>query len=146
MITHVKCDIFEVETDILCHQVNAQGVMGAGLAYQMRIKHPEVYGAYRHWCKNVGADDAFGSWLVVPTRSGKLVVNICAQKYYGYRDCYTDYATLYNAFKFINKKYPGKTVAVPHGIGCGLAGGNWDRVYAIIEETLVDVDCLICHL
>ena len=33
--------------DILCHQVNCQGVMGAGLAKQIRSKYPEVYEQYK---------------------------------------------------------------------------------------------------
>ena len=29
-----------------------------------------------------------------------------------------------------------KTIAMPYLIGCGLAGGDWNIVYNIIEKTL----------
>ena len=35
------------EDTIICHQVNCKGVMGAGLAKQIRDKWPDVYDRYR---------------------------------------------------------------------------------------------------
>lgn len=28
----------------------------------------------------------------------------------------------------------GRTLGVPHGIGCGLAGGDWNLVYGILDR------------
>lgn len=36
---------------VICHQVNCQGVMGAGLAKQIRIRWPEVYVDYKKLLK-----------------------------------------------------------------------------------------------
>jgi len=35
------------------------------------------------------------------------------------------------------------SIAIPYGIGCGLAGGKWDIVYDIIEEVFNDYDVVI---
>lgn len=50
-MTEINGDILTIPTDgrptVVCHQVNCKGVMGAGLAKQIREKHPEVYEAYK---------------------------------------------------------------------------------------------------
>lgn len=35
---------------VVCHQVNCMGVMGAGLAKQVRNRYPGVYRAYKELC------------------------------------------------------------------------------------------------
>ena len=40
---------------IVCHQVNCKGVMGAGLARQIREKHPDVFSLYRDKCLQIAA-------------------------------------------------------------------------------------------
>ena len=32
------------------------------------------------------------------------------------------------------KEYPNATFRIPYGLGCGLAGGNWETVLNIIKE------------
>ncbi len=36
MIKHVDEDLLQVQADVIAHQVNCQGVMGAGIAKQIR--------------------------------------------------------------------------------------------------------------
>ena len=43
-------DIFDSNADAIVHQVNCQGVMGAGVARQVRDKYPNVYVEYRALC------------------------------------------------------------------------------------------------
>ena len=47
MIKHIKRDIFKSGADLICHQVNCQGVMGSGIAKQVREKYPKVYKEYK---------------------------------------------------------------------------------------------------
>ena len=35
MIEIIKCDIFKSNADVICHQVNTFGIMGAGIAAQI---------------------------------------------------------------------------------------------------------------
>lgn len=47
MIKHVKCDIFESDADVICHQVNWQGVMDSGVAKQVRERYPNAFEEYK---------------------------------------------------------------------------------------------------
>ena len=36
-------NVFDSDADIICHQVNCQGVMGSGVAKEVRERFPNVY-------------------------------------------------------------------------------------------------------
>lgn len=47
MLKHIKGDIFESGAQVILHQVNCQGVMGSGVAKQVREKYPIVFEYYK---------------------------------------------------------------------------------------------------
>lgn len=161
MIIHKKCDIFESGADIICHQVNCQGVMGSGVAKQVREKYPPVYRAYKEWCDNYKAEDLLGKSQYVPlgnfwdTMRGKSennlfgIINIFGQLDYGYGKCHTDYDALKHAFdsihKFVRLYDFTPIIAFPYKFGCARGGGDWDIVYKMIEDEFTDVMVLICE-
>ena len=49
---YVKGNILDSDADAILHQVNCQGVMGAGLAKQIRGRYPNVYEKYKNACVN----------------------------------------------------------------------------------------------
>ena len=154
MLKHVSGNILTPNLEdrgvIVCHQVNCMGVMGAGLALQVRTKHPEVFGLYRDKCRQIAAgigglgDVQFCSVLA---DAGYIVANIFGQDGYGRDKQYTDYAALKKAFQNIAMAFPMYIIRIPYLMGCGLAGGDWNTVYGIVEETLVTagVDVEIWH-
>lgn len=154
MIKHVKCDIFESGADYICHQVNCQGVMGSGVAKQVRERCPVVYEHYKRWCDVMPKDYLLGQAQFVKTQeehhtSFKGIVNLFAQYNYGYDGrCYTDYDALRNALKFFKNYLLTKpTIAIPYLMGCHRGGGDWNVVYSMIEEVFADYDgdVLICE-
>jgi O-acetyl-ADP-ribose deacetylase (regulator of RNase III) len=48
--TVVDGDLLDQKTDVIAHQVNCLGVMGAGVALQIKNKWPEVYEGYKNFC------------------------------------------------------------------------------------------------
>lgn len=38
------------------------------------------------------------------------------------------------------------SIAIPYGIGCGIANGKWGRVYKIIEKVFSDYDVTLYKL
>lgn len=68
----------------------------------------------------------------------KIVFNMFAQDRYGYDGhCYTDYSAFARCLYEIAKNVAaGETIAMPYNIGCGLAGGDWNTVYGLIEKIL----------
>lgn len=45
-ITYQDGNIFDSDAKIICHQVNTYGVMGAGIAAEVKERFPEVYTEY----------------------------------------------------------------------------------------------------
>jgi len=52
MITITPKNIFNTNAKCLVNPINTQGVMGAGLALDFRIKYPEMYTQYQSQCKS----------------------------------------------------------------------------------------------
>ncbi|MEE1302742.1 MAG: macro domain-containing protein [Bacteroidales bacterium] len=158
MIIHKKCDIFESGADIICHQVNCQGVMGSGVAKQVREKYPPVYRAYKEWCDKEEPEELLGKSQFVPLmnlwqqpKEDELlgIINIFGQLDYGYGKCHTDYDALKHAFERINLfihlfEYQ-PIIAFPYKFGCARGGGDWNVVRGMIEEAFQDCMVFICE-
>lgn len=141
MINIVHGDILTATEDIICQQVNCQNVMGAGLAKAIYTKWPNVKSKYHICCHAAPSHRSLlGQVQLVQIESNKFVANIFGQFDYGRNPnrCYTDYRALCTAFDTIRQTWPDKSIAIPYGLGCGLANGNWNRVYGIIETYLYD--------
>jgi O-acetyl-ADP-ribose deacetylase (regulator of RNase III) len=149
MIKEVKGNILEAPEDVICHQVNCMGVMGGGLALQIKNKYPEVYPAYKAYCK--GCKDSnpknlLGEVQTVPVYDGKIIANLFGQFDYGRDKLYTDYEALKESLEGILNiatLYSSDSIALPYKLGCGLAGGDWNIVYNIIEEVFDNYDVTI---
>jgi hypothetical protein len=78
----------------------------------------------------------------------KYVANIFGQIVIGREAVQTDYDALDRAFLSLKCTARGRglTVAIPYGIGCGLAGGKWRIVYRIIEIVFRDYEATIYRL
>lgn len=131
---------------IICHQINCQGVMGAGLAKQIRTMFPFLYERYKRTCSRAAkSEDLLGKVEFTPIRyngNDWLIASIFAQDSYGRDKCYTDYDALrraLSAVRVVATPLPTRTlttVRIPYKMGCGLAGGSWDIVEQIIKDEL----------
>ena len=134
-IKEVRGDLLAYDAKVRCHQVNCKGVMGAGLAKQVKEKYPEAYEQYKAMC------DQFGSSLLghpqfVICHDGTVMANLFAQDGHGtdavqtvmgaLDDCLSQVANF--CFRIDAKP------AFPKLMGCGLAGGNWDDVSKLIAQ------------
>lgn len=147
MIRNLSMDVLDTDTELIAHQVNCKGIMGAGLARQIRTQFPDVYEAYRKACNSVTkSSDLLGK---IQIKQG--VVNLFAQDGYGTDKQYTDYKALetclYKLALYMTE-HKMKTLAIPYGLGCGLGCGNWDTVHKIIERAFnnTDITVYICRL
>lgn len=142
MVEVINGDILDANVDYICHQVNCQNAMGAGFAKALYTKYPEVKHEYHEFCALAKSPyDLLGQIQVVPIRqAGISIINIFGQLNYGRKNGvrYTDYQAIKNAFQKINRLCAGKSVALPYGIGCGLAGGDWMTVEKMIVQNLLD--------
>jgi len=140
-IKYIDGNILNSRADIILHQVNCQGVMGAGLAKQIKAWCPQHYQDYIKCCKNTPPKELLGHWVGTRYSSVNSVIGIFGQLNYGRDKCYTDYNALRTALldnkRVINDlywQYPNCRIAIPYGVGCGLAGGQWNIVLEILNE------------
>ncbi|WP_144533904.1 macro domain-containing protein [Bacillus pumilus] len=151
MIRTVERNILDTTKDIICHQVNCKGVMGAGLAKQIKSKYPNVYKDYKRLCDDEKIKNRknglLGAIQFVDVSKNKTVANLLAQDNYGVKSRQTDYEAMELCLKSLKhvvsddySKYKDCSIAIPHGIGCGLAGGDWRIVGRMIDDILGDCD------
>jgi O-acetyl-ADP-ribose deacetylase (regulator of RNase III) len=151
MITHkYNSNITEVTHGVVVHGCNAQGVMGSGVAKQLRAKYPEIYVDYLNHIESCKKDKMPVLGFVVYTQVSKdlHIANAITQEFYG-RDGkqYIDYtAVLYALMR--TARYANALQAqvhVPYLIGAGLGGGDEKTILEIIEKTMYNTDCILHH-
>lgn len=151
-------NIFDSKADAILHQVNCQGVMGSGVAKQVREKFPTVFKHYKARCdedkrfkeqSGITKSSLLGlaqvcykeDYPVGDIKDKQVIINLFAQDRYGYDgNCYTDYEALRKCLKTVNKQFSGKRVAIPYLMACHRGGGDWDTVYQMIVDELADCD------
>lgn len=137
-------NIFDGDTAVIAHQVNCQGVMGSGVAKQVRERFPEVYEDYKSLCETVPARELLGLAQGVATKdrlSGnhKTIINLFAQEEFGYDGkCYTDYIALSGSLCTLREMFPDSDVAFPYLMGCHRGGGDWEKVSKMIDDIFGD--------
>lgn len=125
---------------IIVHVCNDIGGWGKGfvVAISRRWKQPEA--AYRQWHKE-GGDQPFalGQVQFVEVEPELWVANVIGQR--GIRRSSGSPPVRYDAIRDGLTKVAGlaseksASVHMPR-IGCGLAGGDWEEIEPIVEETL----------
>lgn len=134
----------EGEFDVIAHGCNCFCTMGAGIAPQMA----KAFGAdlfpleqdrFRGNLNKLGMID----YKDVELDTGTVtVVNAYTQYRTGFSNgkIPLDYEALTLCFRKMNRIFRGKHIGLPQ-IGCGLAGGDWEKVRDIIKKEFTD--CVI---
>ena len=140
MVNYVKGNLLDSDCDYICHQVNCQGVMGSGIAKQIRERWPFVFTSYQNYCsRHLGpSNDLLGNIWGVRIDDSRWVVNMFSQDNFGYDGSrFTSYDAFAKCLTAIrNRLSQNVTIGFPKNIGCGLGGGNWKVISALIEEIL----------
>lgn len=136
MIYEMKGNL--LDQNYIAHQVNCRGVMGAGVAWQIKknLLTNSQFIDYVWKCNLNGATllghvDCYYSY-------GKMIFNLFAEDKPTGNGLDTDYDALHICMDKIRRwsMKNGIAVAIPGYIGCGLAGGDWEKVYNDIIEPL----------
>lgn len=75
MITIKKGNIFTTRCQTIVNTVNCVGVMGAGIAYEFKLRHPQMFRAYEAFCKN-GQIKVGTLWIYSPQEQPKYCSKI----------------------------------------------------------------------
>lgn len=166
-LTVSKGNIMQATEGIILQQVNCQGVMGSGVAAAIRAEYPIVFDEYSKFCSihNMMPTNLLGELLVVRVSPTLHVANVFGQLYYGrnpgaqLRSMYTSYDALDSGLlklrNWIDDErnlaidkdlgFANPTIHYPE-IGCGLGGGDWNVVSAIIKSRLFDFNQVLWRL
>ncbi len=153
---------FPNEINAIAHSCNTRNIMGAGIAKQIKDRYPEAYeadtkaynteydkdGQYVHW---------LGKFSKAELNDRKYIYNMYTQASIG-KGREVHYEQFWQALKRVEQDLYAMNVAkheydpspppflgLPYGISCGLAGGNWGIIKAIIEDIFLDspIQCYI---
>jgi len=105
--------------------------MGRGVALAIRNKWPKVYQEYRKEYKK----KQLGNIQVVGVGPELFVINLFAQYNYGLEKRHTNYSALKSCLETVSlwEKERDLDNYIPYKMGCGNAGGSWEKVSAIID-------------
>jgi O-acetyl-ADP-ribose deacetylase (regulator of RNase III) len=126
---------------IIAHVCNDLGGWGKGFVLALSKRWPEPERAYREWHRGrAGNDFGLGATQLVQVRPDIWVANMVGQR--GTRTGSHGPPVRYEAIERClvalaeHAKRLDASVHMPR-IGCGLAGGRWERVEPIIAGTLL---------
>lgn len=139
MIHEHEGNLLHVQKGIIVHGCNARGVMGSGVAFDVRQIWPKAYACYRREYERAGLK--LGDVIFYKPRDHLLIANAITQEDYG-RDLsrvYVDYEAVRQCFEkvLVVARWLELPVHFPL-IGCGLANGDWEIISEIIDKTIPD--------
>ena len=155
MIRFFDGDLLKSGCDIICHQVNEWGVMGAGIAKQIKEKYPKAFADYIKTIKEAKSKGKNLPLLALSKQpDGVIVANMFTQ-----RNGETDLKILHEATLFLGMqiidlfvtklKFNETTgvffdrpfrVGIPYKYGCGIAKGDWESVLKIWEDVFGELE------
>ena len=116
---------------------NAQGVMGSGIAKEIKSMHPEVFEIYKRAEREKGLK--LGSVSYLEVRPDFIIVNGITQEFYGREPgrVYVSYGAIESVFEQAGKlaKEFNLPLIFPL-IGSGLGGGDWKVISEIINRVV----------
>lgn len=130
----VKGDVTSINEGIIVHGCNSIGVMGAGIAGQIKLAYPEAFVVYSRHHRNMG------SITQVEVATNKFIVNGVTQKSVGQgkQISYDAIEEVFlRTFALQASLFDERGIMLPvcfPMIGAGLGGGNWNIIRTIIEE------------
>ena len=139
----IKGDLLEAfnrdDVDYIAHCVNAQGVMGSGIARQIKSDYPVVFTSYKRRCdQETDKYCLLGSAQKITSgweQENKAVFNLFGQEFYGTHERQVNYGAIATALLNMRCQIHDSTTIVgfPFGMCCGLAGGSWEVILEMIE-------------
>ncbi|MGC4044938.1 MAG: macro domain-containing protein [Armatimonas sp.] len=143
-IVYIKGDATSPQASgnkIIAHVCNDIGGWGRGFVLAISARWPEPEAAFRQWHRERASNDfALGAVQLVPVGDYLWVANMIGQcgikrgskgvpiRYDAVEACLENLA--------VHAVELDASVHMPR-IGCGLAGGTWDRIELLISKTLL---------
>lgn len=145
MVKIKKGNILDCTEDIIIHQVNVQGIMGSGIARQLADYYKGLEEEYYKYCKELDNEyQRLSGTVFFFEEYPKIIANSFSQM----PNFDTDYIELEKCLINIKEfaKFNNLSIAIPYGIGCGIANGDWKIVCKIIDKVFNDYEVTLYKL
>jgi O-acetyl-ADP-ribose deacetylase (regulator of RNase III) len=171
----INGSIFDVGAQVIVHQVNCMGVMGSGVAKQVRDRFPSVFLAYHNAVKTLD-HNCLGGCLVVEAKEnpGLRIANLFGQYYYrGFKEDdlylvdefwkqpeidkqtvkairFTNYEAFWSGLVRLKEvlREDETKIAFPYKIGSDRGGADWEVLKEMIKSVFKDTnkEIIICKI
>lgn len=135
---------------IITHVCNDIGAWGAGFVMALSAKWSEPEESFRWWASHgVAANYFLSHTQYVKVEEDIWVANMVAQS--GIRSVDNPHPLDYHSLEVCllnvadSARYESASIHMPR-IGCGLAGGSWEKVSEIIERSMHDLSVTVYDL
>ena len=136
-------NIFDSQCQTIVNTVNCVGVMGKGLALEMKKRYPNMFDKYKDYCDK-GLIDIGKLWLYKHS-DNKWILNFPTKKHWKNG---SEYEYIEEGMKKFVETYQEKgitTIAFPM-LGCNNGGLEKDVVIQIMTKYLIKCDNLIVEI
>ena len=136
-------NIFDSQCQTIVNTINCVGVMGKGIALEMKKRYPEMFDKYKDYCDK-GLIDVGKLWLYKHSDE-KWILNFPTKKHWKNKSEYEYIES--GMIKFIEtyKERGIKTIAFPM-LGCSNGGLDKDIVIQIMAKYLIQCTDLIVEI
>lgn len=148
MIEIIPASVFNSPAEVITNTVNCEGVMGAGLALEMALRHPELDQDYQQRCARQKVEIGRPYLFPVQGCAYRAVLNFPTKKSWRFPSqlSWIQQGLVYVAAQYSRAKPPIRSLALPQ-LGCDKGGLNWDEVCALVNRhlgMLPDLDVFLC--
>lgn len=136
-------NIFNTQCQTIVNTINCVGVMGKGIALEMKNRYPDMFEKYKTFCDNKLID--IGKLWLYKNPDDKWILNFPTKTHWQYQSEY-DYIEK-GMQKFIEtyKDKNIKSIAFPM-LGCSNGGLNEEKVLEIMMKYFSKCDELIIEI
>ena len=140
MIRFTKGDILAADTEALVNTVNCVGIMGRGIALQVKNAFPDNFKAYQRACRR--QEVVPGRMFVFETgtmTNSRFIINFPTKRHWRGKSRIGDIELGLEALAQVIREQEISSVAIPP-LGSGLGGLNWNDVRPRIQAALGDLE------
>lgn len=139
MIVEKRGDILTSSADAIVNTVNTRGVMGAGLALQVKQTYPAIFAEYKAACAR-GEVVVGKVWVVeIPGQHGRWMVNFPTKDHWRTPSRMEYIESGLNDLALWIKESGIKSIAVPK-LGCANGKLEWRDVKPVVVAALGALD------
>jgi O-acetyl-ADP-ribose deacetylase (regulator of RNase III) len=142
MIKIKKGNIFTTNSQTIVNTINCVGVMGAGIAYEFKLRYPDMFKKYKEFCEN-GLIDIGKLWIYkIPKKNNEnyeYILNFPTKKHWKYPSKIEYLEKGLQKFVDTYKEKRIKSIAFPL-LGANKGGLTEEESFNIMQKYLKKID------